>query len=80
MLEIEVDEHDDADPVPDPDGQTGFAGRVAERPAGAMEVTDWNRTSRSPMAPLARPVPVVAMTPYFALLPKVSWPIGNYKS
>jgi hypothetical protein len=32
----------------------------ATAPAGAMEVIDWNRTSRRPMAPLARPVEVPA--------------------
>jgi hypothetical protein len=38
----------------------------ATAPAGAMEVTDWKRTSRSPMAPRARVVPELAMTPSFA--------------
>jgi hypothetical protein len=46
---------------------------VALAPAGAMEVTDWKRTSRSPMAPRARVVPLVApllaMAPSFAHLP-----------
>src|ERR1700744_4353902 len=37
----------------------------ATAPAGAIEVTDWNRTSRSPIAPAVRPGPVTAMAPSF---------------
>jgi hypothetical protein len=33
-----------------------------------MEVTDWNRTSRSPMAPRARVVPLLAMALLLRLL------------
>jgi hypothetical protein len=36
-------------------------GALVVAAAGAMEVTDWKRTSRSPMAPRARVVPLLAM-------------------
>jgi hypothetical protein len=32
----------------------------ATAPAGAIDVTGWNETSRKPVAPLARPAPLVA--------------------
>jgi hypothetical protein len=43
----------------------------ATAPAGAIEVTDWNRTSRNPMAPRDKVTPLLAMMSSFGLLPKV---------